>query len=129
MGSQGCLFTASATRQVPRSITPTAASITLYLVVVVDRLRLHPGDEYLAGLESGLFLHSVDQVLVVEVAVAEVEADQRVAQELGLTHGALVHVGPSVLEQQRVQTRDPGQCIECQAERLLDGDLGDRLGS
>ena len=49
------------------------------LAVLVDRLRFDPGHEELAGLEVAALLDGLDELLVVEVAVAEVEPDDRVA--------------------------------------------------
>ena len=49
-------------------------------------LGLHPGDDELAGLEGRLALHGGDEVFVVQVSVAEVEPDQRVAW-WGLSRG------------------------------------------
>ena len=61
----------------------------------MDGLRLDPDHDELAGRELRLVLHGLDQVLVVQVAVAEVEADQRVTDELRLAHGPAVDVGKS----------------------------------
>ena len=87
LGSQGCSATQSGTLQEPRSTTPRAASMTLYcwaLWIGCDSTQAttnSPG-------RSGSALDGGDEVLVVEVAVAEVEPDDRVAAELGFPNGA-----------------------------------------
>ena len=87
-----------------------------------ERLRLDPGDDALARLELGLALHRRDQVLVVQVTVAEVEADERVADELGLPHGAGVDVG-QVLSSTENRPR-PWLCMRAPRDGLLQRDLG-----
>ena len=78
------------------------------LVVLVDRLRLDPGHHELAGLEVAPPLDRLDELLVVEVAVAEVEPDDRVAAELGLTERVAVDVVAEVLDEHREQRAAPG---------------------
>ena len=68
-----------------------------------DGLRLHPHHDEFARQELSLVLHRRDQILVVQVTVAEVEADQRVADELRLTHGPGVDIR-EVLHQHREQS-------------------------
>ena len=104
LGSHGCSATASATFQVPRSIDPECGVDQLVVLdAAAEGLRLHPGDDALARLEAGFALHGVDHVCIVQVAVAEIESDQRVAHELALPHRADVDVG-QVRQQQREQT-------------------------
>ena len=54
-------------------------------------------------MRISLVLHRRDQVLVVQVTVAEVEADERVADKLRLTHGPGVDIR-EILHQHREQT-------------------------
>src|SRR5262249_44101392 len=91
------------------------------LDAAAEGFRFHPGDDALARLEGGFGLHGPDHVRVVQVAIAEVEADQGVTHELALPHCAGVDVG-QVGQQHRVQ---PTALAVHAAPRgrLLQGDL------
>ena len=114
-------------RHLPRAALGHAERRVDDLVVLdlaVDGLRLHPHDDQLARLEPAPALHRGDQVLIVQVTVAEVEPDQRVADELTLAHRPRVDV-LQVLDEQREQAAAlavHGPPRDC----LLHRDLRDR---
>src|SRR5882757_9118067 len=72
------------------------------LNLAAPSLRLHPDDDEFARLERRLALNRGDHVRVVQVAVAEVEPDQRVADELTFADASCVDVR-QVREQHREQ--------------------------
>ena len=92
----------------------------------MDRLRLDPGDDELAGLEVAALLDRVDELLVVEVAVAEVEPDDRVAAELGLAERVAVDVVAEVLASASRTAPDPGCACARQPIGMAQQHLGDR---
>ena len=92
----GFSLTASLTAQLPRSIIADRGVYhPVLLAAAPDRLGLDPHDDELAGGELAALLDRLDQALVVQMTVAEVEPDDRVAAELRLTQ----RVGIDVLTQ------------------------------
>jgi len=59
--------------------------------VVMPARRDRDDDEF-AWLETRFALNGRDHVRIVQVTVAEVEPDQRIADELALAHGAGIDV-------------------------------------
>ena len=122
--SQGWRSTMSATSTQPSSTRPVGGVVDpVALALDVGRLGLERDDAQLAGLEPAPLLDRLEQLLVVEVAVAEVPADDDAGDQLALAHVVGLDVVDGARGSSPLSAR-PCECIARKARPLLSRQLG-----